>query len=438
MEEKMDAKLEQEYDNAFEGEEKVLNVLDISSDSFTRKIKTISTKKIGLSEALKQGRSDTLVGLSKSIEELGVLTPIHVMTMEDTDEDDEEDDYQYQLIDGLRRLYGALKCGISEVEAIVWDFKDKALGRKFALTLSLVLNRTQKRSWKEVWDLYKILELQFSVTPGTLEYLLQLESGDAMKLKDCMLCDYNEVKEEVLLGEKSLDQCYKLLQKLRKEENALEKEENTGLRDKVDGAEDISINQDTQQDRPLDDNEVRELLDMADDSIKDVEEEDFKDMNVGAFDDEHQKVGDRHPVDQAIKSATLQRDEFKCQCCGTGGVAFLGVLVYHHKIPVHCGGADTVENGLTLCSSCHIQLHIYEKNGGKIAMTKEQFDSYDDEEQIRIKKILKYAKVAVESAKRRGMSKEEIQEGAKAGTRHMMPGEGLKDNERAFATATQE
>ena len=78
---------------------------------------------------------------------------------------------------------------------------------------------SRKHSWKEIWDLYRILELQHSLTPGVLEYLLQLEGGDAMKLKDVMLCDYEEVKAALMNNEKNLEACYKMLQKLRKEED---------------------------------------------------------------------------------------------------------------------------------------------------------------------------------------------------------------------------
>lgn len=423
---------ESEYDATFSGEEKLNNLLKITSDSYTRKFERIKISQIGFTDPIKKSRAETMTGLTSTIKDLGVLDPIDVMTVEDPD-----DDYKYVLIAGLRRVFGALKNGQTEIDAIVWDFKDKDQGNDLALYLGLILNRTQKRNWGETWHLYQILELQSAITPGTLEYLLQLESGDAMKLKDVMLCDYDEVKEALLSGEKNLEACYKMLAKLRKEEDQLAKEDAMGTADAVEGADEIASDN-TGEGGQLTDQDVMELLEMVDSTDdSDLTDEDFDGLNQSAFSDEHQKVGDRHPVDPAIRQGTFQRDNFRCRCCGTGGVAFLATLVYHHAIPVHCGGADTVENGLTLCDSCHQTLHCAEKAGGKIPMTREQFEEYDEDEQLRIKKILKFANVAVEAAKRKGISKEKIMEEANRSARHRMPGETLKETQIGFATTNK-
>lgn len=424
--------LKQEYEEVFDGEEKAMHMLKITSDKYDLRREIIQIKSIGFSEPLKVGRKQTMIGLTKSIGELGVVTPIHVMTTETYEEDEDDDDsYQYILLDGLRRIFGATKNNIVEIEAIIWDFHDKELGRQLALPLSLILNRTQKRSWAEAWDLYTILEMQSQVTPGTLEYLLQLEAGDAMKLKDVMLCDYSEVKEGLLSGEKSLDQCYKMLQKLRKEEDALANEDSTGFSDTVEDAEEI-VNDERKE--LLSDDDVMQLLELSNNlDENDIDEADFEEMNAQG-DVEHQVVGERHPVDPSIKQGTFQRDKYKCRCCETGGVAFLGTLIYHHLVPVADGGPDTVENGLTLCDSCHQILHITQKNGGRINMTKEQFDEYDDKTQRRIKLILKFAKVAVEADKIRGRNKKEIMQDANASARHRMPGETLKETQRMYSS----
>lgn len=419
-------------DEAIDVETRLNNILKMTSDSYTRTFERIKISQIGFTDPVKKGRQETMTGLTSIIKDLGVLDPIDVMTVPAESEDD---DYKYVLITGLRRVFGALRNGQTEIDAIVWDFKDKDQGNDLALYLGLILNRTQKRSWGEIWHLYQVLELQSAVTPGTLEYLLQLESGDAMKLKDVMLCDYEEVKEALLSGEKNLEGAYKLLAKLRKEEDRLAIEDATGAAESVDGAEDIASNN-TGEMGTLSDQDVMELLEMVDNmDDTDLSDEDFDGLNQSVFSDTHQKVGERHPVDPAIKQGTFQRDNFRCRCCGTGGVAFLATLIYHHAIPVHCGGADTVENGLTLCDSCHQTLHCAEKAGGKIPMTKEQFEEYNEEEQLRIKKILKYANIAVEAAKRRGVSKEKIVEEANRSARHRMPGETLKENQIGFAAA---
>lgn len=431
----MDTDLEQEYDEVFEGDEKANNILKLTSDAFTREPERILLKSIAFTQPVKLGRKQTMLGLTSTVKDMGVVNPIHVMTV---DEESEDDNYKYILLDGVRRVYGALKNGHTEIDAIVWDFKDKDKGMDLALVLSLVLNRVQKRSWGEIWDLYKILEMQNSFTPGALEYLLQLEGGDAMKLKDVMLCEYEEVKQALLNGEKNLESCYKMLQKLRKEEDALTKEDVMGVSDIVEDAEEISGDNDEGQ---LSDEDVRELLEMTEDldNLDDLGEDDFDALNKvdDSFIDQ-QKVGDRHPLDPALRQAVLQKDNFTCQCCGMKMLgARLGLIAVHHKLPVHVGGKDTLDNLTTLDVGCHVLLHIMERNGGSILMSKEDFEKLPENEQISIKKALKLARIAIEADKRRGLSKKDVQEATRGAISHPMPGTGLKENQEAYVRAKQ-
>lgn len=427
----MEEKLQVEYDSTFDEEDRMCHLLKISSDSFKRENRTIRLKEVGLSAPVKMGRQKTMIGLSKSVAELGVVKPIDVILVNDSPD---EDEYRYLLLDGLRRMYGALRNSMQEIDAIVWVFDDLDKAKEIALPLSLYLNKTQKHQWSEIWDLYQVLEeTVVGITPANLESLLQLEAGEAMKLKDVMLSGYPEVTEALLNGDKTLDASYKMLQKLRKEENALEKEDQMGISDISEDAGQIA-NSDTRE--RLSDQDVMELLEMVD-TMKDldVSDADFSELNTGMLDDNHQKVGEREPVDPAIRQGTFQRDGYRCRCCGTGGVAFLSTLVYHHIIPVHCSGADSVENGLTLCDSCHLTLHCAEKSGGKLPMTREQFEEYNEKDQLRIKEILKYAKIAVEAAKRQGKTKDEIRAEATKSSRHRMPGENWKENQAGFAAS---
>lgn len=425
--------LEKEYDAVFDGEERISNLLKLDANAFSIESKRIKVSQIGFTEPVKKGRIKTMTGLTSIIKDLGVLTPIHVMTVA---EEVADDDYQYILLDGLRRVYGLLRNGVEEVNALVWDFKDKDQGSDLALLISLLLNRTQRRNWGEIWDLYKVLELQSAITPGTLEYLLQLESGDAMKLKDVMLCSYDEVKMALVNGEKNLDGAYKMLQKLRKEEDALAREDATGVSDTVEGAEALASPTDDRG--TLSEEDVLELLEMAGDldNLDDVDENDFDDMNKTdeAFVDE-QKVGERHPLDPALRQAVLQKDNFTCQCCGMQLIgARLGLIAVHHAIPVHAHGKDTLENLLTLCVNCHVLLHIMERNGGSILMKKEDFEALPESEQIAIRKALKLARLAIEADKRRGLSKDDVQKYTQDSIRHPMPGAGLKENKMAYAS----
>lgn len=430
--EEMSEEMRAEYDAAFSGEEKAQNLLKITSDKFALESRVIKIKEIGLSEPTKMGRQSTMIGLTQSIKDMGVLMPIHVLKVP---EEDATEDYKYVLIDGLRRMFGAVKNGLEEIPAIVWDFKDSERGMELLLPLGLMINRQQKRQWGEVWNLYRILELQTAITPGTLEYLLQLEAGDAMRLKDVMLCDYSEVKEALLSGEKSLDASYKMLQKMRKEEDQLGKDDATGFGDTVEGAEDVAGDV-TDGNGQLSDQDVLELLEMAESmDDDDVSSEDFSDMTTPDSDFvDQQKVGDRHPLDPALRQAVLARDDFTCKCCGMRMIgARLGLIAVHHIIPVSCHGKDELGNLTTLCLNCHVSLHVMQRNGGQILMSEQDFNDLMPTEKTSLKRALKLARIAIDAGKRLGKTKEQVFEETKNAIKHPMPGAGMKENEIAYS-----
>ena len=53
------------------------------------------------------------------------------------------------------------------------------------------------------------------------------------------------------------------------------------------------------------------------------------------------------------KAACLNRDDYTCQCCKTKK----GTLHAHHIVYRRKGGADTLDNLITLCEECHKKLH---------------------------------------------------------------------------------
>lgn len=53
------------------------------------------------------------------------------------------------------------------------------------------------------------------------------------------------------------------------------------------------------------------------------------------------------------KAACLNRDNYTCQCCKRKN----GTLNVHHIIYRSMGGADTLDNLITLCEECHQKLH---------------------------------------------------------------------------------
>ena len=418
-------------------EERVSNSLNLNRSCFSLSVEEVSFDDLSFTEPIKRSRKETYLGLTTSIKELGILTPIHVMVTEsyadwlDSDREEEFNGFKYIVIDGFRRVYGGIKNGISSCVAVVWNFEDKDLGSQLLTALSRLLNKVQSHSWAEIWYLYQILELQTSMSPSTLEYLLSLESGDAMKLKDIMLCDYQEVIDELFSNKKTLTQCYNMLQKLRKEEDQLMMDDVRGISE-VESAEEIVDKRDRST---LSDDEVKEILEMSDNFSGDLSEEDFDELMGNDIADERQTVGERHPLDPALKAAVLARDGYCCQVSGVGkglpADVALAILNVHHKIPVHAGGTDTMENLITVSLDVHTLVHVIERRNGKLGMKKEDFDKLPTETQEYLKGVMKIARIAVEANRRVGNSKEKIRKATSENMKFKMPGQVLKENKDA-------
>jgi ATP-dependent DNA helicase RecQ len=53
-----------------------------------------------------------------------------------------------------------------------------------------------------------------------------------------------------------------------------------------------------------------------------------------------------------IRRKVLERDSWRCQLCGS-----MQDLHVHHQTFRSHGGADCIDNLVTLCSGCHFKLH---------------------------------------------------------------------------------
>jgi len=56
---------------------------------------------------------------------------------------------------------------------------------------------------------------------------------------------------------------------------------------------------------------------------------------------------------EELGNRILNRDGWKCQCCGSGKD-----LQVHHLVRRSQLGSDTLENLMTLCAGCHRRVHI--------------------------------------------------------------------------------
>lgn len=440
--------LVEEYENTFDNEEKISHAMKLTSENFTIDTGVVYFDSLLIPDPIKNARKDTYTGLSTSVAEIGIVTPIHVMITEGYAEWVAEnpgydvEDYdgpKYILIDGFRRIWAGYKSGLTRCNAVIWDFEDKDKGSDLLVILARILNKSQKQSWLETWNLYNILMSQSPLTENTLDYLLHLDSGDSSKLRSIMenADRFPEPKEDLLANKKTLQQAFNMLEKMRKELDKLAEEDNQGISEmeQADGVVEKA------GDQVLSDEEVKEVLEMGDSFNGELSDEDFGGMlenEDGVYD--RQTTGDRHPLDPVLKAKTMERDQFSCTCCGFGEksgasrIVAMSVLQSHHKISVSNSGPDSEDNITTICMICHTLTHICIKRGLKLGISKGEFDSMPDTEKERYKRIMQLARTDWEAGKRLGKNKERMSKDNSNYSQFKMPGTDLAQNMEAVKT----
>lgn len=402
----------------------------LSNTKFTREFRDVSVKNIIISETYKTARRETIQGLTATVSAFGgVLVPINVIEM-----DLGGGEYQYMLIEGVRRLYGAVRNNKSEIPAFVWKFDNIEKATKVAFLLGLIINKQQSHNMKEVWDSMQVLEQEYNLRPTQIERLFNnLQGGDAMKLKDVALADHAEPREELFSGNKTLEQSYKLLQKLRKEEDLLAIEDATSITDGS-GLTDETLNADERV-QALTDEEVKEILEIAQPiGVSDLTDDMFTEKLVEDTLQNRRADGD-DDLPHAVKEAIKERDNRVCQCCSKdhpeNSSSFISQLVVHHKIPVHAGGTDNRDNLITLCIGCHHALHTMELEG-RFMVTKEQFDKLTEDRQRILLNAYNLAKIAIIAGQKKGYDRKKRKEVTRDSLRHKFPGYDLKADRAAI------
>ena len=438
---------------AVEAISSVNDVVTVKSDAYSVRYTHISPHQVVGTKPIKDYRADTYSGLFNVIREMKVIVPIVVTPLAEyadfladnnitTGEEADELGYagpRYRLIDGWRRVFAALKNNQDEIPAAIITFHDIEVGRDLATLMHLVLNRAQKHTWGEKWAMQKVMEESYSLTPSMLDWLLNLDAGDSMRLKEVMLAEYPEVTEGFLSGKKDLVRSYKALEKLRKEEANPTAGDDDRKISSVDEASDLAA--DDTGDAPLSDEEVKNLLEMGDELREvrdllnkeaDTDDTDIDDDNYGGDpipenaaeqvgfeggDDDEDMFGevdentvqdtkDRKPLSKELRTAILARDEFTCQACGYGkgitSMVHLGQLEAHHKTSVYVGGSDAMSNFVTLCQRCHGLVHILAGFNAKIGMTKEEFEKVPDNDQTMFRVCIKFAKIILKAEEETG------------------------------------
>lgn len=439
---------------AVEAISSVNDVVTVKSDTYSVHYTHISLDQVVGTKPIKDYRADTYSGLFNVVREMKVIVPVVVTPLAEyadflannnitTGAEADELGYagpRYRVLDGWRRIFASLKNGYDEIPAVVITFHDTEVGRDLGTLMHLVLNRVQKHTWAETWAMLKVMEESYSLTPSMLDWLLLLEPGDSMRLKEVMLAEYPEVTEDFLAGKKDLARSYKALEKLRKAEANPTAGDDDRKISSVDEAGDLATT-DT-EDAPLSDEEVKNLLEMGDElrEVRDILnkeadtdiDDDIDDDSYGGDpipenaaeqvgfeggDDDEDMFGEvdentvqdtknRKPLSKELRTAILARDEFTCQACGFGkgitSMVHLGQLEAHHKTSVYVGGSDAMSNFVTLCQRCHNFVHSLAGFNAKIGMTKEEFKKVPDNYQAMFRVCIKLAKIILKAEEETG------------------------------------
>lgn len=438
---------------AVEAISSVNDVVTVKSDAYSVRYTHISPHQVVGTKPIKDYRADTYSGLFNVIREMGVIVPVVVTPLAEyadfladnnitTGAEADELGYagpRYRVLDGWRRIFASLKNNQDEIPAAIVTFHDPEVGRDLSNLMHLVLNRAQTHTWAEKWAMQQVMEESYSLTPSMLDWLLLIDAGDSMRLKEVMLAEYPEVTDEFLSGKKDLARSYKALEKLRKAEANPTAGDDDRKISSVDEAGDLAT--DDTEDAPLTDEEVKNLLEMGDELREvrdllnkeaDTDDADIADENYGGDpipenaaeqvgfeggDDDEDMFGevdentvqdtkDRKPLSKELRTAILARDEFTCQACGYGkgitSMVHLGQLEAHHKTSVYVGGSDAMSNFVTLCQRCHGLVHILAGFNAKIGMTKEEFENVPDNDQTMFRVCIKLAKVILKAEEETG------------------------------------
>lgn len=438
---------------AVEAISSVNDVVTVKSDAYSVRYTHISPHQVVGTKPIKDYRADTYSGLFNVIREMGVIVPVVVTPLAEyadfladnnitTGAEADELGYagpRYRVLDGWRRIFASLKNNQDEIPAAIVTFHDPEVGRDLSNLMHLVLNRSQTHTWAEKWAMQQVMEESYSLTPSMLDWLLLIDAGDSMRLKEVMLAEYPEVTDEFLSGKKDLARSYKALEKLRKAEANPTAGDDDRKISSVDEAGDLAT-ADT-EDAPLSDEEVKNLLEMGDELREvrdllnkeaDTDDTDIEDDNYGGDpipenaaeqvgfeggDDDEDMFGevdentvqdtkDRKPLSKELRTAILARDEFTCQACGYGkgitSMVHLGQLEAHHKTSVYVGGSDAMSNFVTLCQRCHGLVHILAGFNAKIGMTKEEFENVPDNDQTMFRVCIKLAKIILKAEEETG------------------------------------
>lgn len=409
-----------------------VRVMDTEASGETFELIKIKYENLGYSKRIRTSKN--VDDLTSSIRSTGLLNPIVVAPS--------VTEGVYAIIDGYRRILACSKVGIKEIPAIV----NRKITTKEIAVVEALYNHKKPYTMQEIVDYIEYLEKEKGITdPPTVEYLLDLNSGDYSKLKDILSDNDEEIVSKLLEGQLTIGEAFKRLEKRRSKETREEKDiKKAGkVYNEGGGTEESALNNSGEMADSGEESEedtgsrltADQIAALAVDPSKidsEIEDKSLDEMiaesdKTEGFEPHQQKVGEREYLDPAIKKAVLARDKFTCQCCGIGkddSESYVSVMDAHHIIPVFLGGKDTSESGVTnidnivtLCIICHKMVHEFstgdlhlprERKAEEVEeMSVEEREQYK-KEQTRFKKVVYFGDLIRKAMAQRGINRKEF------------------------------
>lgn len=398
----------------------------------------LNIENIGITQRIRKMQSvDDLV---TSIQSTGLLKPLMVAPT--------ATEGLYVLLDGFRRIQACARAGKTRVPCIV----NNKVNTPEIPILEAMYNHFRKYSIKEQIDYINYLETQQGImNPGMIEYLLQMNSGDYTKLKDILNDGDPDIVVKLYEGAYDIATAFKKLEQRRKKETLEERENKKAAKvyddEEESGADKIQGSGEEADGDALTDEQIQSLAlnaDTLDDDLEDtsISEMIEEDKNIEGFKPHKQKVGERETIDPAIRKAVMTRDNSTCACCKRGGQQYVDILDYHHVVPVHLGGVDSVDNGIMLCVACHRMVHLYATDDLHIdsALLQGEYDDLDEnkkmrypnaeifeDEKMRLKRIIKLGGRIRKGIAQQGLNREQYKkEHSNAGIGRRKPGKNAE------------
>lgn len=384
-------------------------VADIEDNGNKFELRYISLENIIVYERIRLDKNTE--PMVQSVKQTGLLYPV-VVALTATEG-------YYALVDGYRRVLACAKSGIKQVPAII----NKSINTTELPILEAMYNQKQSYSMKEIVKYIKYMEEEKGIMSATMiEYLMQLNSGDYVKLKDILEDDDDDIVSKLMEGQFTIEQAFKALEKRRKQESKTEKEikqadkvfsdtEESGV-NMVEAAGELGDDS-----QALTDDEIDNLALNASDLDDEVESEDIEELaqdgEIEGYEANQQDPNNRTILDPKIRKSVLARDENTCQICKVvSGMEYTEVLDVHHIVEVYLGGKDNIENLITACTCCHKLIHLY----GRGELYMRPFDEMEEDERNKFKRIIKLGNVIRKGVAAKHMKKEELKKLDKAET----------------------